>query len=348
MVVAGLFIPVFAVIFGFWPTVLTSFAMYAYMQSNINFMLTQSNEDIYCRDSSIFNKPFLSIIFLYIVGGIPSSIQHMLQDFLIDKKAVEVGSTVESMIKQSAEEVLKAGNIDHIIVNLGTIVSAILVLWWFALSFKHSKYDGVLKLENFGKALLLMLPVIAVLCGIDIVEYIIEGSINFNFGIIILGFVPAFTEEAQDRGLLVPNLIRIYNKKSGIWIALFVSALLFGIIHMGNALAGADIETSFYQVFYATALGVVFAAVLLRTGNLWASIIAHGCIDSLAFMSPQSMESGAVLIQAFELNPMTIFMIVVYCAFIAYGIWLCRPKKHDKILALWCDKFGDAMLQPLD
>ena len=118
--------------------------------------------------------------------------------------------------------------------------------------------------KNFGRACLFALP------GLIFVALNVFGLNfqNFKIGIILLGFIPAFQEEIAFRGMIVPNLLRIFNRAKGIWLALFVSALIFGGIHATNIFAGADAGTTLFQVGYAFGLGMLFAGILIRTGNL--------------------------------------------------------------------------------
>lgn len=70
-------------------------------------------------------------------------------------------------------------------------------------------------------------------------------------------------EELVFRKILLDR-ISIYGDK----LAIVISGVMFGLFH-GN----------FYQFFYATFLGMVFAWVYLRSGKVILPIIIHGCIN---------------------------------------------------------------------
>ena len=73
--------------------------------------------------------------------------------------------------------------------------------------------------------------------------------------------IPAFSEELLFRGVILSNL-RPYGKG----MAVIVSALLFGLMHMNAA-----------QLLYATAAGVVLGLVYIKTNSLWLCVLIHFC-----------------------------------------------------------------------
>ena len=56
--------------------------------------------------------------------------------------------------------------------------------------------------------------------------------------------------------------------------AVLLSALFFGLAHLGN-LTHQPLDATLFQVYYASAIGIFFAAIYLRTGSLWWTIILH-------------------------------------------------------------------------
>ena len=51
--------------------------------------------------------------------------------------------------------------------------------------------------------------------------------------------------------------------------AILISGLAFGLFHM-----------NLYQFFYAAALGILFAGVVLKTGKIWHSMLLHAIVNS--------------------------------------------------------------------
>lgn len=97
--------------------------------------------------------------------------------------------------------------------------------------------------------------------------------------VIISNMITGFYEEVILRGMLLGHMMKHWkNDKKKILRSAAATSILFGAVHLGNLVYGNTAETIF-QVFYATILGLIFAASYLRTKNLWACILIHGIID---------------------------------------------------------------------
>ena len=81
--------------------------------------------------------------------------------------------------------------------------------------------------------------------------------------LLFVGILAPVMEEIFFRKLVIDRL-----RRYGDLFAMLSSGVIFGLIH-GN----------FYQFFYATAMGIVFGYLYLRTGKLRHSIILHLCIN---------------------------------------------------------------------
>ena len=81
-------------------------------------------------------------------------------------------------------------------------------------------------------------------------------------------------------------------------------------------------------------MGILFAGVFIRTGNIWPLIICHGTVDALAMMADEALQQGAVQTQAFVFDLSILPLLVVSIFFIIYGFFICRPSKHEEICEL--------------
>jgi membrane protease YdiL (CAAX protease family) len=87
----------------------------------------------------------------------------------------------------------------------------------------------------------------------------------------------AFMEEMVYRGWLMNRFAELLRFSTNGWIAgVLASSALFGVVHLYQGASG----------MIATGLsGLVFACVYLATDrNLWASILAHGFMDTAGFL----------------------------------------------------------------
>lgn len=93
-------------------------------------------------------------------------------------------------------------------------------------------------------------------------------------------------EEFLCRGIMTETLEEHYGTEwSGSLKAILISSFIFGLIHFTNLILGASFIGVFGQVLNAFAIGVVFAVIYLRTGNLWVTVVIHAIWDFLILMA---------------------------------------------------------------
>jgi membrane protease YdiL (CAAX protease family) len=81
-------------------------------------------------------------------------------------------------------------------------------------------------------------------------------------------------EEAMWRGVQLGLL-----RRTGIWRAVLVSSVLFGVAHLGNSLLRGLSVIVFAQAFGAAVQGIGLAALRLRTNTIWPLIALHALGD---------------------------------------------------------------------
>lgn len=89
-------------------------------------------------------------------------------------------------------------------------------------------------------------------------------------------------EEVVFRGLALGLLLKSWNKsRKDIYFAVLFSSLLFGLVHIQNYLSGnEELFTTLCQVGYASCIGVMLAAILIRCDfSLWWCAILHALFD---------------------------------------------------------------------
>ena len=115
------------------------------------------------------------------------------------------------------------------------------------------------------------------------------------------------------------------------------SSVIFGVLHIGNIFSGHGVVSTLIQVFYSTILGIVFAAVYIRTQNLWSIAIIHGIVDFSGgiegiYQMPQAIPEVSAGGGSMNLLSLIVLMSVLVIG-LAWGIFLLRKKKE--ILKLW-------------
>jgi len=179
------------------------------------------------------------------------------------------------------QAILKASD-DSLVIGVLTavsyIVSFVIVL---LIGFKKTKREFNKVFKFNGVSVFLWIAIIVFMTGFVIVTSELDNLLNyilpmpeifrdifetlmakqiFLIAIIIVGIIPAFTEELFFRGLILDGLKNNYSKKT----AIFISALLFGIIHLNP-----------WQFFSAFIIGIISAWICIETNSILLSIYMH-------------------------------------------------------------------------
>ncbi len=102
--------------------------------------------------------------------------------------------------------------------------------------------------------------------GVDVTKMSNIPQLEQLFSIptlVVLITVQPIAEEIFFRGFLLEKISALSRP----WVGVVSSAVLFGIAHLSYGM--------FYTAVMATMLGLVFAVVVIRTKNLYSSILAH-------------------------------------------------------------------------
>ena len=139
-------------------------------------------------------------------------------------------------------------------------------------------------------------------------------------------------EEFAFRGVIAQTLLEHYGtSRGGIWKACIVSGLLFGAGHLTNIL-GSEPFGVLMQCLFAAALGVLFAAIYFRTGNLWVTVFLHGMMDisSMLIGGLYGTTTLAECVSGYNIN--MLYSVVLYLVPLAF---LLRKKKLPEVQFYW-------------
>ncbi|MBQ8984137.1 MAG: CPBP family intramembrane metalloprotease [Lachnospiraceae bacterium] len=112
-----------------------------------------------------------------------------------------------------------------------------------------------------------------------------ERSIMTALPFVLIEFITMMSigvaEETVFRGVIFGACREYFGEsKKGIYLSVFVSALIFGGWHLPNLLFRPDlVVATITQVIYAAEVGIIFAVIYYRSENLLPCIILHGLFD---------------------------------------------------------------------
>ena len=148
---------------------------------------------------------------------------------------------------------------------------------------------------------------------------------------LVLAIISGFSEELIFRGLL----FRVVEESLGSWLALAISALIFGLLHLANPNA-----TLWGGIAIAIEAGVMLAAAYMYTRRLWLPIGIHfawnftqGAIFGVAVSGNeakgllQSTLSGPSLLSGGDFGAEASIFAVVIC--LAAGIYFLQKSSQQ-------------------
>ncbi len=153
--------------------------------------------------------------------------------------------------------------------------------------------------RGFGQSLLPAAPLLALyaIAGVESLMFGLEGLMlgdgsPLQNPLHILLFVlcmaaVGITEELTFRGMIAGMFYEKYGETpAGVWLSVMASSLLFGLVHITNAIGGAaSLSGVLIQMVGAIALGMCLAALYFRCRNLWAVAVVHGFMDFCALLT---------------------------------------------------------------
>ena len=135
-------------------------------------------------------------------------------------------------------------------------------------------------------------------------------------------------EELLFRGVIAQTLLEHFGaSRSGIWKACILSGLFFGGAHLTNLLSSAPFGV-LMQCIFAASLGVLYAALYFRTGNLWVLIFLHGLNDASSLLIGGLYGTETVASAVSSYDPTMLFSVFIY---VIPAAFLLRKKKVGEV-----------------
>lgn len=133
-------------------------------------------------------------------------------------------------------------------------------------------------------------------------------DLTFKFKIVLTCLAIGLAEEYICRGLLLGLALKLFHQN--VLGAVLFSSVIFGSLNLTN-LASLPIGYVAGQVIFASAIGMLFGTVYVKTKSLWIVIGLHALRDMFPMFSPSLMkEAGQMQFSMITLYT-TIFMFVI-------------------------------------
>lgn len=212
---------------------------------------------------------------------------------------------------------------------------ALVVLIIMLLSKNSYVFTG--KKEDFFKSIKLGAPIlgISILCFIGNMNNLYETYFPIIINLALFCLSIGIAEEFLCRGWIQNEFIERFasNRKQVIY-SIVLSSLLFGGMHITNALYGQSLFDTLIQIAQATSVGVLLGSIYYRTKNIWSVVFLHGFYDfSLMLGSANVIKECTSLTPSTPVALYSIFSSILIIAFyILSSIILLRKSKINEVL----------------
>lgn len=225
---------------------------------------------------------------------------------------------------------------------LNYLAHSILIIVPVAIVFLFG-FSSIFKKGHFGRGMLCALPYIIwqlIVMALVLKKYLGDPATNFQpWYLIVYGLFTilgvGIREECIYRGIIQNIVAKKYaNSIKGIWITAIVSAVIFGVMHIGNLFAGVNPGAVFDQILSAMVTGLVFSAIYLRSGNIWVLILLHTLIDTVGLVPSTFLDM--TLTENLNQMSQSWISLIFWAVELGYAAFLLRPSKCKQIYESLC------------
>lgn len=222
--------------------------------------------------------------------------------------------------KQSLIEGLTKGPLWNVIAAFLFLLAVILVSGWRDLKF-GAPQPGTLRLLWF--------PALYIVGFLSIAGLLGWPPLSLMLMILFSTLFVGLSEETMFRGVLFQAL----RTRVKLWPAMIWTSVLFGSVHILNALTTGELLNAMLQAFTATLSGFAFMAILVRTGSIWPAIIYHALWDFGTFSISAGHQSGGD-IPTGDVGGWAFFLpVLLVLPNFLYGIYLLRNVRNEDVLS---------------
>ncbi|QQA41286.1 CPBP family intramembrane glutamic endopeptidase [Pelagovum pacificum] len=223
--------------------------------------------------------------------------------------------------EESLDELVTSGISWQLVAACIFLVAMIRWQGWHDLGFR-SPAPGTLRLLWLPLLMVGLLLLLAAAAGLPPISAILFILVNT--------LVVGFSEETMFRGVLFRTL---WGRMS-VWPAILVTSVLFGAVHVLNGFITGSFGNAMAQAVLAGCSGILFVAILLRTGSIWVAIVYHALWDTATFLVVAGALTSDEATQASETASVggvaaTLMPLLLVLPNLLYALWLLRKVHKD-------------------
>ncbi len=260
--------------------------------------------------------------------------------------AVALGMALQLLMSWLSDLSEAAGLPDLLVVASAMVVKLMPVVVALALLGATGKMDLIRhRSKGFGRGMACGAVLIGLfgVMGLYAIGNVILGEAQVDVPIIIkvliYFFVVGIGEEFLVRAVAGETLLEHFGLTcAGVVKACVVSGVIFGLMHAVNLFQGVGVQDVAMQVMTTTGVGMLFAAVYFRCGNIWAPVVLHMLWDASLFAATTSASFGQMASSASSVgggNP--IGGAIFFAFFIGLALFLLRKSKIPQVKETWSD-----------
>lgn len=196
---------------------------------------------------------------------------------------------------------------------------------------------------GFGRGLVCGAALIALFCimGLYAIANVAVGEAEVNIPIILKALIyfllVGVGEELLARAVSAESLLEHFGlTHAGALKACIVSGVIFGAMHVINLLFDMDTSSVIMQMLSTAGMGMLFAAIYFRSGNLWACVVLHMLWDAALFAATTSASfAKAASSSASTSSGNPIGSILFLAVYVVLSLFLLRKSKTTQVQEAW-------------
>lgn len=207
----------------------------------------------------------------------------------------------------------------NIVIAIVVLALATIILRWHDLRFIKPDVGSAIRIAWLPLAYLALFLGLALVLGLPPASTLMFVALNTA--------LVGLSEEWMFRGVLFQGL----RSRFAIWPSIILSCVLFGSVHVLNVFVTGELGEAALQATTAAASGLLFVALLIRTGSIWVPIIYHALWDFCTF----TISSGVDKAGGDPVNGGVMYLVPVALVLpnFLYALYLLRKVRDEPVAA---------------